>query len=54
MLQAWNWFLNTLSSFLSSCNFAINLGNYNFGFLDFIVVTFLLGVIIRNFVHIAR
>lgn len=54
MTGAMSWFLNTLTSFVSSFNFQITVGQFTFGLLDFLVATFLLGIVVRNFVHTAR
>lgn len=54
LTSAFTWFRNTLVYSLTALNFSITLGDYTFGLLDFLVITFLLGVLVRNFVHTAR
>lgn len=54
LLEAFNFFRSTVRAALAAFNFSITLGSYTFGLLDFLVITFLLGVVVRNFVHTAR
>lgn len=54
MTDAFTWFRSTFVAALQALNFSITLGSYTFGLLDFLVITFLLGVVVRNFVHSAR
>lgn len=54
MIDALSWLISSLRSCVSGFNFSISLGAYSFGLLDFLLITFLLGVVVRNFVHMAR
>lgn len=56
MSAAFNWFWYVIEQAVQNLNFTIPLfgGLADVGFLDMIVVLFLLGIVIRNFVHIAR
>lgn len=54
LLEAFNFFRSMVRAALTAFNFSITLGSYTFGLLDFLVITFLLGVVVRNFVHTAR
>lgn len=56
MQAAFSWFWYVITSCVDKFNFTIPLwGNLaNVGFLDFLVVTFLLALVVRNFVHMAR
>lgn len=54
LTDAFTWFTDTILYCMTALNFSITLGDYTFGLLDFFVITFLLGVIVRNFVHTAR
>lgn len=46
-----NWFFSFISNCVSNLNFSVVTG---VGLLDLLIAVTLLGIIIRNFVHIAR
>lgn len=54
MNQAFDWFSYWMRHIVSDCNFAVTVKGFTFGIFDIIVATFLLGLVVRNFVHIAR
>lgn len=54
LTRAFQSFLSIFTSAFTSLNLSITLGNYTFGLLDFLVITMLLGIVVRNFVHAAR
>lgn len=54
LLNAFNFFRQIFVAALQAFNLSITLGSYTFGLLDFLVITFLLGIVVRNFVHTAR
>lgn len=54
MTEAFLWFFVTIEKLVQGLNFSIPYGSRTVGFLDFIVLAFLLALVVRNFVHMAR
>lgn len=54
MDNALYWIISTFGYLLNGLNFSITIGQYSFGLLEFFLATFLLGILVRNFVHTAR
>lgn len=54
MENAFTWLFGAFQSLISGLNFEITYHGFTFGLLDFLVAVLLLGVVVRNFVHIAR
>lgn len=52
MDAAFNWFFSFMTDFFSGdANFTIAVG---VGLLDFLLVLFFIGILVRNFLHTAR
>lgn len=54
MTNAFSWFVSAFQSLVSGLNLSITLGTFTFGLFDLFVAAALLGIVVRNFVHIAR
>lgn len=52
--QAVNFLGTVFSDAVTQLNFSVTIGSVTFGMLDFFVVTFLMGLVVRNFIYQAK